>query len=112
MAVVLLIGAGADAADSVPSVDVSRDSTPPCAGHFMSDFHRDRDGDARFDRVSLLQLHDRLRFHSGCAVRFAVAWLTSHVDDGEDPFGIEGRPKPLSDNDKYLSICPKSSRII
>jgi predicted permease len=25
-------------------------------------------------------------------------------DDGEDPFWIEGRPKPLSDNDKYWSI--------
>ena len=25
-------------------------------------------------------------------------------DDSEDPFWIEGRPKPLSDNDKYWSI--------
>src|SRR5260370_42606195 len=25
-------------------------------------------------------------------------------DGGEDPFWIEGRPKPLSDNDKYWSI--------
>jgi predicted permease len=25
-------------------------------------------------------------------------------DDGEDPFWIEGRPKPVSDNDKYWSI--------
>jgi predicted permease len=55
-------------------------------------------------RSSFVQLHDRLAAIPGVQ---SVSFLRGAIpmgSDSEDPFWIEGRPKPLSDNDKYWSI--------
>jgi predicted permease len=55
-------------------------------------------------RASLLEVHNRLASIPG--VR-SVSFLRGSLpmwSDSEDPFWVEGRPKPLSDNDKYWSI--------
>jgi predicted permease len=55
-------------------------------------------------RASLLEVHDRLASIPGVQ---SVSFLRGALpmwSDSEDPFWIEGRPKPLSDNDKYWSI--------
>src|SRR6202035_2533952 len=55
-------------------------------------------------RASLLEVHNRLASIPGVQ---SVSLLRGSIpmgSDSEDPFWIEGRPKPLSDNDKYWSI--------
>jgi predicted permease len=55
-------------------------------------------------RASLLQLHDRLASIPGVQSVSLLRGSLPMWDDSEDPFWIAGRPKPLSDNDKYWSI--------
>lgn len=55
-------------------------------------------------RASLLQLHDRLASMPGVQSVSLLRGALPMWDDSEDPFWIAGRPKPLSDNDKYWSI--------
>jgi predicted permease len=55
-------------------------------------------------RASLLQLHDRLASVPGVQSVSLLRGSLPMGDDAEDPFWIEGRPKPVSDNDKYWSI--------
>jgi predicted permease len=55
-------------------------------------------------RASLLQLHDRLASVPGVQSVSLLRGSLPMGDDAEDPFWIEGRPKPLSDSDKYWSI--------
>src|SRR5258706_1306673 len=54
--------------------------------------------------AALLQLHDRLASIPGVQSVSLLRGSLPMWDDGEDPFWIEGRPKPVSDNDKYWSI--------
>jgi predicted permease len=55
-------------------------------------------------RASLLQLHDRLASVPGVQSVSLLRGSLPMWDDSEDPFWIAGRPKPISDNDKYWSI--------
>jgi predicted permease len=55
-------------------------------------------------RASLLQLHDKLAAMPGVQSVSLLRGALPMWDDSEDPFWIAGRPKPLSDNDKYWSI--------
>jgi predicted permease len=55
-------------------------------------------------RASLLQLHERLSSIPGVQSVSLLRGSLPMWDDSEDPFWIAGRPKPLSDNDKYWSI--------
>jgi len=55
-------------------------------------------------RASLLQLHDKLASTPGVQSVSLLRGSLPMWDDSEDPFWIAGRPKPLSDNDKYWSI--------
>jgi predicted permease len=55
-------------------------------------------------RALLLQLHDRLASIPGVQSVSLLRGSLPMWDDSEDPFWIAGRPKPLSDNDKYWSI--------
>jgi predicted permease len=55
-------------------------------------------------RASLLQLRDRLGSIPGVQSVSLLRGSLPMWDDSEDPFWIAGRPKPLSDNDKYWSI--------
>jgi predicted permease len=55
-------------------------------------------------RASLLQLHERLSSIPGVESVSLLRGSLPMWDDSEDPFWIAGRPKPLSDNDKYWSI--------
>jgi predicted permease len=57
-----------------------------------------------FIRSSLLQLHDRLAAVPGVQSVSMLRGSLPMGSDSEDPFWIEGRPKPVSDNDKYWSI--------
>jgi predicted permease len=55
-------------------------------------------------RASLLQLRDRLGSIPGVQSASLLRGSLPMWDDSEDPLWIAGRPKPLSDNDKYWSI--------
>jgi predicted permease len=55
-------------------------------------------------RASLLQLHDKLAAIPGVRSVSLLRGSLAMWDDSEDPFWIAGRPKPLSDSDKYWSI--------
>jgi len=55
-------------------------------------------------RSSFVQLHDRLAAIPGVQSVSLLRGAIPMGSDSEDPFWIEGRPKPLSDNDKYWSI--------
>src|ERR1700691_3149921 len=55
-------------------------------------------------RSSFVQLHDRLAAIPGGQSVSLLRGAIPMGSDSEDPFWIEGRPKPLSDNDKYWSI--------
>jgi predicted permease len=55
-------------------------------------------------RASLLEVHDRLASIPGVQSVSLLRGSLPMGSDSEDPFWIEGRPKPLSDNDKYWSI--------
>jgi predicted permease len=55
-------------------------------------------------RAALLQLHDRLSSIPGVQSVSLLRGSLPMWDDSEDPFWIAGRPRPLSDNDKYWSI--------
>jgi len=67
----------------------------------MSDFTVDETATPASIRVSLFNsTTGSLPFR--CAVRFAVAWLTSHVGRRGDHSGSRAGRKPLSDNDKVL----------
>jgi predicted permease len=55
-------------------------------------------------RAALLQLRDKLGSIPGVQLVSLLRGSLPMWDDSEDPFWIAGRPKPLSDNDKYWSI--------
>jgi predicted permease len=55
-------------------------------------------------RAALLQLRDKLGSIPGVQSVSLLRGSLPMWDDSEDPFWIAGRPKPLSDNDKYWSI--------
>jgi predicted permease len=55
-------------------------------------------------RASLLELHRHLAAIPGVASVSLLRGSLPMWSDSEDPFWIEGRPKPLSDNDKYWAI--------
>lgn len=55
-------------------------------------------------RASLLEVHNRLASIPGVQSISLLRGSIPMGSDSEDPFWIEGRPKPLSDNDKYWSI--------
>jgi predicted permease len=55
-------------------------------------------------RASLLEVHNRLASIPGVQSVSLLRGSLPMGSDSEDPFWIEGRPKPLSDNDKYWSI--------
>jgi predicted permease len=105
MAVVLLIGAGLMLRTLSRLWDVSPGFDP----HHVLTFYvglppSTETATPASVRASLLQLHDRLASIPGVQSVSLLRGSLPMWDDGEDPFWIEGRPKPLSDNDKYWSI--------
>jgi predicted permease len=105
MAVVLLIGAGLMLRTLSRLWDVSPGFDP----HHVLTFYvglppSTETATPASIRASLLQLHDRLSSIPGVQSVSLLRGSLPMWDDGEDPFWIEGRPKPLSDNDKYWSI--------
>jgi predicted permease len=105
MAVVLLIGAGLMLRTLSRLWDVSPGFDP----HHVLTFYvglppSTESATPASIRASLLQLHDRLSSIPGVQSVSLLRGSLPMWDDGEDPFWIEGRPKPLSDNDKYWSI--------
>jgi predicted permease len=105
MAVVLLIGAGLMLRTLSRLWDVSPGFDP----HHVLTFYvglppSTETAPPAAIRASLLQLHDRLAAIPGVQSVSLLRGSLPMWDDGEDPFWIEGRPKPLSDNDKYWSI--------
>ena len=105
MAVVLLIGAGLMLRTLSRLWDVSPGFDP----HHVLTFYvglppSTETATPASIRASLLQLHDRLAAIPGVRSVSLLRGSLPMWDDGEDPFWIEGRPKPLSDNDKYWSI--------
>ena len=105
MAVVLLIGAGLMLRTLFSLWDVSPGFDP----HHVLTFYVGLPSSTETEtpasiRASLLQLHDRLAAIPGVQSVSLLRGSLPMWDDGEDPFWIEGRPKPLSDNDKYWSI--------
>jgi predicted permease len=105
MAVVLLIGAGLMLRTLSRLWDVSPGFDP----HHVLTFYvalppSTETATPASVRASFLQLHDRLASIPGVQSVSLLRGSLPMWDDGEDPFWIEGRPKPLSDNDKYWSI--------
>src|SRR6266478_6732300 len=105
MAVVLLIGAGLMLRTLSRLWDVSPGFDP----HHVLTFYvglppSTETATPASIRTSLLQLHERLASIPGVQSVSLLRGSLPMWDDGEDPFWIEGRPKPLSDNDKYWSI--------
>jgi predicted permease len=105
MAVVLLIGAGLMLRTLSRLWDVSPGFDP----HHVLTFYvglppSTETATPASVRASLRQLHDRLASIPGVQSVSLLRGSLPMWDDGEDPFWIEDRPKPLSDNDKYWSI--------
>jgi predicted permease len=103
MAVVLLIGAGLMLRTLSHLWDVRPGFDPHHVLTFYVGLPPSTETPALI-RASLLQLHDRLASIPGVQSVSLLRGSLPMWDDGEDPFWIEGRPKPLSDNDKYWSI--------
>ena len=105
MAVVLLIGAGL----MLRTLFRLWDASPGFDPHHVLTFYvglpplRETAPPAAI-RASLLQLHDRLASIPGVQSVSLLRGSLPMWDDGEDPFWIEGRPKPLSNNDQYWAI--------
>ena len=105
MAVVLLIGAGLMLRTLYRLWDVSPGFDPHHVLTFYVGLPPSTEAQpAAAIRASLVQLHDRLASVPGVQAVSLLRGSLPMWDDGEDPFWIEGRPKPLSDNDKYWSI--------
>jgi predicted permease len=105
MAVVLLIGAGL----MLRTLYRLWDASPGFDPHHVLTFYvglppSTETAPPAAIRASLLQLHDRLASVPGVQSVSLLRGSLPMWDDGEDPFWIEGRPKPVSDNDKYWSI--------
>jgi predicted permease len=105
LAVVLLIGAGL----MLRTLASLWDANPGFDPHHVLTFYVGLPPSAATStpasvRASLLQLHDRLASVPGVESVSMLRGSLPMWDDSEDPFWIEGRPKPLSDNDKYWSI--------
>src|SRR6266404_315544 len=105
MAVVLLIGAGL----MLRTLSRLWDISPGFDPHHVLTFYvglppSTETATSASIRASLLQLHDRLASIPGVQSVSLLRGSLPMWDDGEDPFWIEGRPKPVSDNDKYWSI--------
>jgi predicted permease len=105
LAVVLLIGAGL----MLRTLASLWDANPGFDPHHVLTFYVGLPPSAATStpasvRASLLQLHDRLASIPGVESVSMLRGSLPMWDDSEDPFWIEGRPKPLSDNDKYWSI--------
>jgi predicted permease len=105
MAVVLLIGAGlmlkslSRLWDSNPGFDPNHVLTfdialPPAMA----------DADADAIRAQLHETHRRLAAIPGVESISTLRGSLPMGSDSEDPFWIEGRPKPVSDSDKYWAI--------
>jgi predicted permease len=105
MAVVLLIGAGLMLRTLSSLWDVNPGFDPHHVLTFYVGLPPSVDtASAASIRASLLELHDRLAAIPGVQSVSLMRGSLPTLDDSEDPFWIEGRPKPLSDNDKYWSI--------
>jgi putative ABC transport system permease protein len=105
MAVVLLIGAGL----MVRTLSHLWKVSPGFDPHHVLTFYVGLPPSTQTEtpasiRASFLQLHDRLASIPGVQSFSLLRGSLPMSDDSEDPFWIEGRPKPLSDNDKYWSI--------
>lgn len=105
MAVVLLIGAGL----MLRTLYRLWDASPGFDPHHVLTFYvglppSTETASPAAIRASLVQLHDRLASVPGVQSVSLLRGSLPMWDDGEDPFWIEGRPKPVSDNDKYWSI--------
>ena len=105
MAVVLLIGAGL----MLRTLYRLWDASPGFDPHHVLTFYVGLPPSTETEppaaiRASLVQLHDRLAAVPGVQSVSLLRGSLPMWDDGEDPFWIEGRPKPVSDNDKYWSI--------
>jgi predicted permease len=105
MAVVLLIGAGL----MLRTLYRLWDASPGFDPHHVLTFYvglppSTETAPPAAIRASLVQLHDRLASVPGVQSVSLLRGSLPMWDDGEDPFWIEGRPKPVSDNDKYWSI--------
>jgi predicted permease len=105
MAVVLLIGAGlmlkslSRLWDSNPGFDPNHVLTfdialPPAMAN----------ADAEAIRAQLRETHRRLAAIPGVESVSTLRGSLPMGSDSEDPFWIEGRPKPVSDSDKYWAI--------
>ena len=105
MAVVLLIGAGlmlkslSRLWDSNPGFDPNHVLTfdialPPAMAN----------ADAEAIRAQLRETHRRLAAIPGVESVSTLRGSLPMGSDSEDPFWIEGRPKPVSDGDKYWAI--------
>jgi len=105
MAVVLLIGAGLMLRTLLSLWEVSPGFDPHHVLTFYVGLPPSTEGETPASiRASLLQLHDRLASIPGVQSVSLLRGSLPMWDDGEDPFWIEGRPKPLSNNDKYWAI--------
>ena len=105
MAVVLLIGAGLMLRTLSSLWSVSPGFNPHHVLTFYVGLSPSADTSSPASiRASLLELHDRLASIAGVQSVSLMRGSLPTLDDSEDPFWIEGRPKPLSDNDKYWSI--------
>jgi predicted permease len=105
MAVVLLIGAGLMLRTLSRLWNVSPGFDPHHVLTFYVGLPPSANGATPASiRASLVQLHDRLAGVPGVQCVSLLRGSLPMWDDSEDPFWIEGRPKPLSDSDKNWSI--------
>src|SRR5260370_9070809 len=99
MAVVLLIGAGLMLLTLSRLWEVSPGFDPHHVLTFYVGLPPSTEAAAPASvRASLLQLHDSLASIPGVHSVSLLRGSLPRCDDGEDPFWIEGRPKPRSDN--------------
>jgi predicted permease len=105
MAVVLLIGAGLMLRTMSRLWDVNPGFNPNNILTFYVGLPPAMDkASSTAIRESFLELHRRLAAVPGVASVSMLRGAQPMRDDSEDPFWIEGRPKPQSDGDKYWSL--------
>jgi putative ABC transport system permease protein len=105
MAVVLLIGAGLMLRTLSRLWSISPGFNPHHVLTFCLGLPPSADAVApEAVRASLAEVHRRLAALPGVDSVSLLRGSYPMGDDSEDPFWIEGRPKPLGDNDKYWSI--------
>ncbi len=111
MAVVLLVGAGLMLRTLSSLWNVNPGFNPH---HVLTFYVGLPPGEANANpasiRASLLELHRRLAGIPGVESVSLLRGSIPMSDDAEDPFWIAGRPKPLSDNDRYWAIWSEVER--